>query len=147
LLLRAAALLHDIGKYVSMRSHSLYSYELLMATDILGFDERDKKIIAMAAYYHAHNVFEENKQEIVQPEPELLPIIAKVSAIIRLADAMDRSYKQKIKSCRVVVKQDGIVIKVTSKEDLTLEEWTFASKAAMFEEVYGLKIRLERVAE
>jgi exopolyphosphatase/guanosine-5'-triphosphate,3'-diphosphate pyrophosphatase len=147
LLLRAAAILHDIGKYVSMRSHSLYSYELLMATDMIGFDERDKKIIAMAAYYHAHNVFEENKQEIVQPEPELLPIIAKVSAIIRLADAMDRSYKQKIKSCRVVVKQDEIVIKVTSKEDLTLEEWTFASKAAMFEEVYGLKIRLERVAE
>jgi exopolyphosphatase/guanosine-5'-triphosphate,3'-diphosphate pyrophosphatase len=44
-----------------------------------------------------------------------------------------------------VVKAPDITIKVTSKEDLTLEEWTFASKAAMFEEVYGLKIHLERV--
>lgn len=145
LLLRAAALLHDIGKYVSMRSHSLYSYQLIMGMDILGFNERDKKIIAMAAYYHAHNVFEEVGKKVLQPEPELLPIIAKISSIIRLADAMDRSYQQKIRSCKVVVKALDITIKVTSKEDLTLEEWTFASKAVMFEEVYGLKIHLERV--
>jgi exopolyphosphatase/guanosine-5'-triphosphate,3'-diphosphate pyrophosphatase len=143
--LRAAALLHDIGKYVSMRSHSLYSYQLIMGMDILGFNERDKKIIAMAAYYHAHNVFEEVGAKVLQPEPELLPIIAKISSIIRLADAMDRSYQQKIRSCKVVVKAPDITIRVTSKEDLTLEEWTFASKAAMFEEVYGLKIHLERV--
>lgn len=146
LLLRATALLHDIGKYVSMRSHSLFSYQLIMGMDILGFNERDKKIIAMAAYYHAHNVFEEGLEKILHPEPELLPVIAKISSIIRLADAMDRSYQQKIRSCKVVVKNQEVAIRVTSKEDLTLEEWTFASKAAMFEEVYGLKIHLERVS-
>lgn len=146
LLLRAAALLHDIGKYVSMRSHSLYSYQLIMGMDILGFDERDKKIIAMAAYYHAHNVFEDRgAKELPGPEPELLPVIAKISSIIRLADAMDRSYLQKIKSCKVFVRPGEAVIRAVSKEDLTLEEWTFASKAAMFEEVYGMKIHLERV--
>ena len=58
LLLRAACVLHDIGKYVSMRSHSLYSYQLIMGTDIIGFTEEDKQIIALASYYHAHNVLE-----------------------------------------------------------------------------------------
>lgn len=43
ILLQATALLHDIGKYVSLRSHSLYSYMLIMSCDILGFSEMDKK--------------------------------------------------------------------------------------------------------
>lgn len=42
-LVQATALLHDIGKYISMRSHSLYTYKLIMSTDILGFSDNDKK--------------------------------------------------------------------------------------------------------
>ena len=57
ILLQATALLHDIGKYVSLRSHSLYSYMLIMSCDILGFSEMDKKIVALASYYHAHRLF------------------------------------------------------------------------------------------
>ena len=88
LLLRAAAILHDIGKYVSMRSHSLYSYQLIMGTDLLGFTEEDKQIIAMASYYHAHNVLERDEKRVPELKSELVPVVAKLSAIIRLADAL-----------------------------------------------------------
>ena len=57
-LVQATALLHDIGKYISMRSHSLYTYKLIMSTDILGFSDNDKKIVALASYYHANQLFE-----------------------------------------------------------------------------------------
>ena len=106
-----------------MRSHSLYSYQLIMGTDLLGFTEEDKQIIAMASYYHAHNVLERDEKRVPELKSELVPVVAKLSAIIRLADALDRSYMQKIH----------------------LEEWTFASKVLMMEEVYGFKVRLERV--
>lgn len=35
--------LHDIGKYICMRSHSIYTYQLIMSTDIIGLSEKDKK--------------------------------------------------------------------------------------------------------
>ena len=145
LLLRAAAILHDIGKYVSMRSHSLYSYQLIMGTDLLGFTEEDKQVIAMASYYHAHNVLERDEKRVPALKSELVPVVAKLSAIIRLADALDRSYMQKIQQCRVTLHNRELTIEVVSKADLDLEEWTFASKVLMMEEVYGFKVRLERV--
>lgn len=146
ILLQAAALLHDVGKYVSLRSHSLYSYMLIMSGDILGFSERDKKIVALASYYHAHRLFNGKRHaEVEEMQPEIMPLVAKIAALVRLADAMDRSYKQKIKSCRVNVKNGVMKVEAVTLEDLTIEEWTFASKASFFEEVYGLQAVLERV--
>ena len=54
---------------------------------------------------------------------------------------------QKIKFCKVSIKDGTMLIEAKSKVDLTLEEWTFAGKATFFEEVYGLKAILERVSE
>ena len=147
LLLRAACILHDIGKYVSMRSHSLYSYQLIMGTDMIGFTEADKEVIALASYYHAHNVLEshfDSNPAVRPPAPDAMPLVAKLSAIVRLADALDRSYLQKIGKVKVQIQNRELVLTATSREDLDLEEWVFASKAAMMEEVYGFKVRLER---
>ena len=146
ILLQATALLHDIGKYVPLRSHSLYSYMLIMSCDILGFSEMDKKIVALASYYHAHRLFSGKRHaEVEEMSQEIMPLVAKIAALVRLADAMDRSYKQKIKSCRVNVKNGVMKVEAVTLEDLTIEEWTFASKASFFEEVYGLQAVLERV--
>lgn len=117
-----------------------------MSTDILGFSDNDKKIVALASYYHANQLFE-NKAGSPEMEKELTPLVAKIAALVRLADAMDRSYQQKIKFCKVSIKDGTMLIEAKSKVDLTLEEWTFAGKATFFEEVYGLKAILERVSE
>ena len=64
---------------------------------------------------------------------------------VRLADALDRSYLQKSRSCSVTLKDNKLKIQAVSKTDLALEMWTFEDKAAFFEEVYGIKPILERV--
>ena len=145
LLLRATCILHDIGKYICMRSHSLYTYQLICSTDMLGFSDRDKQIIALASYYHANKLFDQTKPLAPQVPRDMVAVVAKLAAIVRLADAMDRSYLQKIRRCNVVLKDNKLKIQAVSKTDLALEMWTFEDKAAFFEEVYGIKPILERV--
>ncbi len=145
LLLRAACILHDIGKYICMRSHSIYTYQLIMSTDIIGFSELDRNIVALAAYYHANRLFDKTNTRAPQVEKELVPVVAKLAAIVRLADALDRSYLQKIHSCTVTLKNNKLKIQAVSKEDLALELWTFTDKAYFFEEVFGVEPILERV--
>ena len=147
ILLRGAAILHDIGKYICMRSHSAYSYQLLMDTDIIGFSDRDKEIMALVAYYHANRIFDDGKASTKPLSKDLIPVVAKLAAILRMADAMDRSYLQKIRKCTVTLKEGQMQVTATTKQDLTLEEWTFAAKSSLFAEVYGLKAVLERVEE
>src|SRR5699024_11646016 len=96
--------------------------------------------------YHAHQVYDREAGS-PQMREERPPVVGKIAALMRLADAMDRSYQQKIEVCEVSVKDGTMMIEAKSKVDLTLEEWTFAGKAIFFEEVYGLKAILERVSE
>ena len=145
LLLRATCILHDIGKYICMRSHSIYTYQLIMSTDIIGLSEKDKKIVALASYYHANRLFDKTNTRAPQVEKELVPVVAKLAAIVRLADALDRSYMQKIHSCTVTLKDNKLKVLAASKEDLTLESWTFDDKSTFFEEVFGIEPILERV--
>ena len=145
LLLRATCILHDIGKYICMRSHSIYSYQLIMSTDIIGLSEADKEIVALASYYHANRLFDKTNTRAPHVEKELVPVVAKLAAIVRLADALDRSYMQKIHSCSVTLKDNKLKVLAASKEDLTLEIWTFDDKSTFFEEVFGIEPILERV--
>ena len=65
-------------------------------------------------------------------------MIAKLTAILRLANALDRSHRQKVKGAVVTLKEDTLVISVTSQEDLTLEIGTLEEKADFFEEVFNV---------
>ncbi len=147
LLLRGTALLHDVGKFVNLRSHSRYSFDLIRSSDILGFSEQDRRVIALASYYSAHQLFELGNKQAPRVPVRLVPLVAKLAAIVRLADALDRSYLQKVKRCQVSIHDKVMTIAVDTPVNFSLEEWTFASKTDAFNAVYGLEARLERLAK
>ena len=116
-----------------------------MASDILGFSDMDKRVVALAAYYHSHLLFNNQNEGRPRVDRNCMPLVAKLAAILRLADAMDRSYLQKVEKCKVTLKGNEMQIHAVSRKDLTLEEWTFENKKNFFVEVFGLTPVLERV--
>ena len=52
LLLEVAALLHDIGLFVSLRGHHKHSLYLLQASEIFGLSRDDMQIVGNIARYH-----------------------------------------------------------------------------------------------
>lgn len=144
-LLRILCILHDIGKFVSLRRHYFYSYRLIISSDILGLSEEEKEAVAIAAYSHAKGVPDYHEDvpynRLDMPRKAL---VAKLAAILALADAMDRSYRQKIDNCTLVQRGDELIVNVTSRQDISLEAWTFAGKADFFADVFGLHPILER---
>ncbi|HBA69998.1 MAG TPA: exopolyphosphatase, partial [Lachnospiraceae bacterium] len=65
--------------------------------------------------------------------------IAKLTAILRVANGLDRSHKQKFKDVKTVLKDDILTITVETNEDITLERGMFSHRADFFEEVYSVK--------
>jgi Exopolyphosphatase len=47
-----AALLHDIGTFLSYSDHHLHSYYLIRHADLLGFDENEIATMATTALFH-----------------------------------------------------------------------------------------------
>ena len=66
-------------------------------------------------------------------------IIAKLSAILRVANALDQSHKQKFKNIKISLKSKELVITVESFEDISLEQALFEKETLSFEQVFSLK--------
>ncbi|MDR3562152.1 MAG: HD domain-containing protein [Negativicutes bacterium] len=145
-LLKVAAILHDIGKFVTLRRHYFYSYRLIISTDIIGFSESEKALIANVAYYHSKGIPSDADDNIAELTPDQRLTLAKLAAIMRLADAIDRSHLQKATIRDITLAGDEFIITVTADEDVSLEEWTFLDKAEFFESVFGIKPILKRQA-
>ncbi len=70
-------------------------------------------------------------------------MVAKLSAIIKMADALDRSHLQKLSDLALSLEDNKLVVKARAKKNAALEEWTFAYKSKFFEEVFGIKCELK----
>jgi len=145
ILLRAAAYLHNIGKYASLRSYDVYNYYLIRSADILGFSDEECRTIAQISYLYTLDRPELQGSEPLAFDGQFTPLVAKLAAILRLADSLDVSGRQKIKDCTVALKGENLKLKVRSRQRLDLEEWTFAKRGLFFEEVFGVHPVLEKV--
>ncbi len=138
-MLQVAAILHDIGKYVSLRKHYFYSYRLILSSDILGFAEKEKEVIANVAHYHSKGTPSDVDANFACLERDDKVKVAKLAAMIRLADSVDRSHRQKAMPCDIKLRGDSLEFRVTPLEDFSLEKWTFEDKADFFENVHGIR--------
>ncbi|MFT8320202.1 MAG: exopolyphosphatase [Bacillus sp. (in: firmicutes)] len=140
LLLQLGVILRNIGSFVTVNSHYLHSYYLIKSTELIGISEEEQLIVANLARYHSWLTPTEDGMHFDTIQTDVRLRIAKLAAILRVADALNDSKQQKITSIRVSVKEEEIVITPNSKYDLSLERWTFIDKAEYFEKVYGKKL-------
>lgn len=141
LLLQIAVLLHDCGKYINMAQSSECSYNIIMATEIIGLSHMEREIIANVVRFNSGVVlpFEEVAASSLMERTEYMTVV-KLTAILRVANALDRSHKQKIKDIKINLKDNHTMqIMVDTAEDLTLEQALFKEKSEFFEEVYSIR--------
>ena len=111
-----------------------------MATEIIGLSQKEREIIANIVKYNTteFSYFEGLNEHTVISREEYLTI-AKLTAILRITNAMDRSHLQKFENVKVNLKDQELVIQVDTQENITLEKGLFPEKAAFFEEVYSIR--------
>ena len=143
-LLKITGIVHDIGKYINLRTHYFHSYRLILSSDIFGFSEEEKSVMANVACYHSKGIPSEADANFRVLTEEQKILVSKLIAIIRLSDALDRSHCQKLHNVTLACKGDELIITYDGVEDTALEEWTFLDKAQFFEEVFGIQAILQR---
>lgn len=148
LLLQIAVLIHACGKFISVRNSNECAYNIIMSTEIIGISHLEREIIANVVRYNIRD-FDYNMVRM-EAGPELssgsLPdqsdatiLTAKLTAMLRLANSMDRSHGQKLKDCRITVKDKTLTVSAEYSGDITLEAVSFEQKAAFFEEIFGIR--------
>ena len=141
LYLRLAALLHDCGKYISMVDIGETSYHIIMATEIIGLSHAEREIVAnVVRFNHSPFIYyRDMKGTNTDLSKESYLIVAKLTAILQVANGLDRSHKEKLKEIRAKIKEDELILTVDSQVDIALEKGLFEKRAAFFQEVFCLK--------
>lgn len=140
LYLRLAAILHDCGKYISMVSLGECSYQIIMATEIIGLSHMEREMIAnIVKFNHEEFLYFEELSRASSLDKQAYLTVAKLTAILRIANGLDRSHKQKFVDVKAVLKETELILTVDTGEDITLEKGLFEDRATFFEEVFNVK--------
>ena len=138
-LLHLASILHEIGKYVNIRKHNLCTYHLIMETDLFGITDEEKEILANIAYYADSGISPQGTTEVFDMlPPEQKVIAAKLVAIFRLADSLDKGHMGKIKRIEAELNGSELLVRYQAELDISLERWTFMKTAVDFAEIFGI---------
>ena len=140
LLLRIATLLHDCGKYISLVNLGECSYHIIMATEIIGLSHMEREIVAnVVKYNHMEFAYYEVLGRDSTLDREAYLTIAKLTAILKIANGLDRSHKQKFRNVKTLLRGEELLIQVDTSVDITLEKGLFGKRADFFEEVYSVR--------
>lgn len=141
LLLQIAVILHACGKFISVKNSNECAYNIIMSTEIIGISHPERVMIADIVRYNIRD-FDYNmvREETGMAENRDATILtAKLTAILRLANSMDRGHRQKLKNCRITVKNGKLIVSTEYPGDITLEAMSFEQKAEFFEEIFGIR--------
>ena len=145
LLLRVAAIVHEIGIFVSTRAHHKHSYYLISNTEIFGLNHTEIMIVAHISRYHRRNSPKPNHTEYINMPRKMRITICRLAALLRISDALDCERTQQIRLLKTEMTDDELILYVEGGKGLALERRSLAEKSDLFEDIYGLRVRLQTV--
>ena len=141
----AAAILHNAGVYISHSSHHKHSYYLIRHAELLGFSEMELEAIANIARYHRKSTPKKKHLDYSKLPDPIRKLIKQLSALLRLAVALDRRQIGAIQSleCSFDPEYKKLhlhLIPANPDDDCALEMWNLAYKKNVFEAEFGVSL-------
>ncbi len=142
LLLHLAALLHEVGQFIRFNGQHKHTMYIINNSELFGLTRHDLLIVALVARYHRRASPKPSHQGYVTLGREERIAVSKLAAMLRVADALERSRSQRIQDLTCHREKDQLVIAIPNAGDLSLEQLALKQKGPLFEEVFGLKVLL-----
>ncbi|PWT93020.1 MAG: exopolyphosphatase [Acidobacteria bacterium] len=147
LLLEVAAVLHDVGTFISDRSHHKHTQYIIGASEIFGLSRNELNLIANIARYHRKSPPTRAHVSYMALDRESRMTISKLSALLRVADALDQDYSNKVRNVKLIREdeQNRYALEVEAESDLAMEQLSLNLKSDLFKEIYGRPIVMRQV--
>jgi len=140
-LLEYAALLHDIGEHVAHDGHHRHAAYLIQHGGLRGFAPEEVAFLAALARWHRRG--EPRATEELGPlGPAGEERLRKLTALLRIADGLDRSRSQAVDDIDVTVGPSLVMIRLSSDRDTELEQWGARRKRDIFEKVFNRELEV-----
>jgi exopolyphosphatase / guanosine-5'-triphosphate,3'-diphosphate pyrophosphatase len=135
-ILRAAAMLHDIGYLINHERHHKHAYHLIMHGDLRGFSTREIELIANVARYHRRAFPKKSHPSFARLDKGERRLVRRLAGILRLADGLDRAHAQTVRGVRCRVSDGWARIAVSAARSPAIELDDAQRKAGLFQRAF-----------
>ena len=130
--------------FISNRAHHKHSEYLISGLNLFRLTNEEVKLIACTGRYHRKGTPSENHLLYNSLPKDKQMLVQKLSSLLRIANALDRSHRQKVKKLEVKFsRSQDIILTATVTGNFLLEKVDFMEKKNMFEDISGYKINLK----
>jgi exopolyphosphatase/guanosine-5'-triphosphate,3'-diphosphate pyrophosphatase len=138
--LQLAALLHDVGEVVHRRSHHKHSEYLILNGRIPGLDSPHREMVAALSRGHRKSFPDKKHDAFASLKPAQQKAVAKLTSLLRVADAMDTDHRQRIVALGTEIHPDKVLLRVSvaKEEGQTLPPGL--RKTEDFEEIFSRRL-------
>lgn len=138
--LEIAALLHDIGHFINAVDHEKHGFYLLTANHLIGLTARQQTIVANLVRYHRKQRPSTDDGNFKFMPQQDRSIVNKLTALLRLADAIDVSHDNLVTDVKLHETRSGWRIQVFGRTDAMLAHWALEKRQSFFEDVFGVQL-------
>jgi exopolyphosphatase / guanosine-5'-triphosphate,3'-diphosphate pyrophosphatase len=142
-ILEAAALLSNVGLFVSHSKHHKHSYYLIRNSEHLaGFTDREVELIALVARYHRKSAPKPKHPEWAALHDDDRSLVRTLAALLRVAIGLDRNHGARVGSLAAEADDDDVVVSVqpAGDDDIDLELYAAGSRKDLLEQVLGCTV-------
>lgn len=143
-LLICAGLLHDIGYVEGYWGHHKTAYKHILKANLPGLTERERRIVANVARYHRGAKPKLSHSGFASLDDDDREIVTILSAILRLADGLDRSHTDAVQDIDMWIDDARLVLLVDCPYGCSAEVWAGEKKGRFLGEVFDLRLEVRQ---
>lgn len=144
-LLEAAAIVHNVGLFISHSSHHKHSYYVIRNSEQLtGFTEHEIELIAVVARYHRKSRPSEKHPEFAALSVDDQRLVRQLAGMLRVAIGLDRRHARVVQTMRVHIDQGWMRIEPVADDadDLDLEVYAARERAHLLAAALGVEVEI-----
>lgn len=137
-LLEIASIVHEVGNFITPVAHHKHSQYIILNSDLFGVSRHDLVMIALIARYHRNSNPKKSHSYYRELSIQDQIRVSKLSAILRLADALDRTHASKVTKLKINVKNKKVELLLKGVTDASIERAALRTKGTLFQNIFGL---------
>jgi exopolyphosphatase / guanosine-5'-triphosphate,3'-diphosphate pyrophosphatase len=145
-LLHAAAMLHEVGSFISRAGRRRHAYYILAHSELLGFTLPQRRTIAAIARYVGKSKMTPDAPPVSALTPGDRLLVPRAVLLLRLARAVEQGRRGAVLNLRAKIEAGSahltLVTKATGAE---LELWALERESNYFREVFGCELTCSEV--
>jgi exopolyphosphatase / guanosine-5'-triphosphate,3'-diphosphate pyrophosphatase len=141
-LLEFSAYLHDIGEHIAREGHDRHTAYLIENGGLRGFSPTEIRMLASIGRFHIRGTPKTSFEAFGELSEENQARAVELTAILRLADALDASHRSIVREIDVSPLGPGraLSIVIHANTDAGLELWSARRKHDLFDRIFGVDL-------